>query len=298
MVSGNDSSKWSPEKVERFRKLVLRHVSNGGTVMDACAQFEYETNGLHTKRQNYIKWVLSIKSTCKEELRRAQEIGVSAKMVRISENMQEVSEEVKSPVSRETPLLHDEIEENALASIRELLDDRKQVLLSLNQVETKLEVAQKNTEDLEEERQLLQLAVEKRETEAAKLQRQLVDKQSQHEQLTEDYRQLRANGVKEQERLTQQAQELQLKYENLNADYSRFRSNSERELHKLESVLREEQVKYTQLLSLYDRAKQENEALVKNINDFARHMTNILPHEPASSSTVTALPIRAVVSNE
>jgi len=266
--------------------------------MDACAQFEYETNGLYTKRQNYIKWVLAIKSTCKEELRRAQEIGVSAKMVRINENMQEVSEEVKPVVTKETAFLRDAIEENALASIRELLDDRKQVLVSLNQVQTKLEVAQKNTEDLEEERKILQLTVEKRETEAAKLQRQLADKQSQHEQLTEDYKQLRTNGVKEQERLAQQVKELQLKYENLNLDYSRFRSNSEKDMHKLESVMREEHVKYTQLLSLYDRVKQENVALIKNINDFAHHLTNILPQEPTSLSTVTALPIRVVVSNE
>jgi DNA repair exonuclease SbcCD ATPase subunit len=293
MAFGKSAGKWTPDDSERLKRLVLKHVSNGGTVVDACEQFELETNGVYSKRMNQMRWFLTLRSASRPEYRRAQEIGRKAKMIKLKQQYEHVEEEFST---QQPTMVDDELSTRLISSVLEMVEDRRQLAVSLEDHKGRLESVERNVDEFEEERKLTQLRFEKKERELDKLQKHSREQQFKYDQLAEDYQQMRINDAKEFETVQMQLKEMHAKFENLTADYSRFRANAAKESERLEAAVRDEQVRYSQLLTKYNKAAEDNANLMKRITDFAQQMTAFMPQEVAPSGTLSTIPMRPVAS--
>jgi chromosome segregation ATPase len=283
---------WTPEKIERLKKLVLKHVANGGSVQDACQQFAYETNGAHKAKAVHLKWLMSVRHQCRDEWKRAVELGLKAKVLKI-DNFENQSEEINMQTIHE-----DELVKKLYQAVEQLVEDRRQTVVSMQEYQKQAEYYEKRILDLEEEKRMAELRFEKKEREIERLNRELIEKQSKYDQLMEDYQQMRANDAKEYERLQYQLKELQSKYETLMSDYNRYRSQSAIELERLENSLRDEQIKNAQLQIQYEQIRKENSNLTKRITDFAQQISAALSVDQPTQTPVTPVPIRPVVSKD
>lgn len=178
----------------------------------------------------------------------------------------------------------DEVSTRLFASVVSIVEDRRQLITSLDEHKRFLRDAENTIQDMKLDKRASQLLLEKKEEEIEVTRRQMAEKQLKYDQLLEDYRQLRSNDSKEFERLQQQIKEIRLSYENLNADYSRFRSESIRESEKLEAEVREGLVKYHQLLDEYNRLREENSNLMSSIVNFTQQMSSLRVPEPRTES--------------
>jgi chromosome segregation ATPase len=287
---------WTIDKSDRLKSLILKHVATGGTVLNACEQFELETNGLFKTRLNQLRWVVFLRHTCKDEYRQATEAGRVARQVKLEQRAIQGEEEHMTQFE-----MDDDISNRLMASVVDIVENRRQLADSLQEQKDKLKLAEHQILDLQEQNEMMQVRMEKKEKDTEQQQRMLVEKQSKYDQLLEDFQQTRSSQSTEYERVQKQVQELQTKYEHLNADYSRYRSNSTREVEKLETQLRDEQIKNTQLVAQYEGLRMENVNLMKRITDFASQitsMTSLLPKETQSQPTLTAVPIRTSVSKD
>lgn len=194
-----------------------------------------------------------------------------------------------------TPIVDDELSTRLFTSVVGIVEDRRQLVQSLDECKRYLRDADQTIEQLKQEKKSAQLLVERKEEEIESNRRQLADKQLKYDQLLEDYKQLRANDAKEYERLQDQLREMRLNYENLNADYTRYRSESAKEVEKLEAELRTGMVRYHQLLEKFNKVKEENTRLTSHIVNFAQQMTGlqapVRSTEPVSESPVPIQPV-------
>lgn len=287
---------WTTEKSDRLKNLVLKHVSNSGTVLDACEQFEIETNGVFKTRLNQLRWVIFLRHACKEEYRRAMEMGREAKLAKMEQRA--IQGEDADVAQFE---MDDEISNRLMASVVDIVENRRQLSGLLQEQKEKLQLFERQISDFSEQNEMIRVRMEKKEKDIEQQQRMLVDKQAKYDQLLEDFQQTRTSHSTEYERLQKQVQEMHSKYENLNSDYSRYRTNSAREVEKLETTLRDEQIKNTQLIGLYEALRTENVNLMKRVTDFASQVTSMtspLPKEVSAQPTLTAVPIRTSVSKD
>jgi chromosome segregation ATPase len=169
----------------------------------------------------------------------------------------------------------DEVSTRLFASVVSIVEDRRQLISSLDEHKRFLHDAENTIQDMKLDKRTAQLLIEKKEEEIEVSHRQVAEKQLKYDQLLEDYRQLRANDANEFERLQQQIKEIRLSYENLNSDYSRFRTESIRESEKLEAEVREGLVKHHQLLDEYNKLREENSNLMSSIVNFTQQMSSL-----------------------
>ncbi|MDB5084563.1 MAG: hypothetical protein JWN30_1449 [Bacilli bacterium] len=282
MSQSVDKTKWTLEKTERFKRLVLRHVSNGGSVTDACEQFEYETQGLHKKYANRLKWIFLFRFQCKQEYYRARAIGSKVKMLQLDGQEEMAVDKVNA--NNNTNISEDDLSFKVVSAIQELLEDRQHVMNLSQNYREQFELAEKVIEELQEERKLSELRVGKKEKEIEKLQQLARDKQFKIDQLGTDYDKLRASTVKESDKLHLQLKAEQLKYDQVNNEMIQLRSNSSKEVERLESHIKLKQLEYDQLAANYNRLSADNEKLTKSITEFTRQLTNFLPTESTSAT--------------
>jgi chromosome segregation ATPase len=284
---------WSPEKTERLKQLVLRHVSNGGTVLDACEQFEFETNGLHKIKLNQMKWLFSIRHTCKDEYKRAVDLGQRVRLQKFEDQATLVSSDKLSLNDQ----MDDELSDKLFASVVDIVEHRRELSATIEELTSKLESTEQSLQATEEQRKLMQIQQDKKEQEVDNLQRQLGDNQTKYARLLEDYHQLRATNTREYERVQMQLKESHQKFETLTTDYNRFRTKSRSEMERMENELRQEQIKNRQLVAKFEDLKQDNEKLKTQITDFAHHISSVLENDkPGTGATPIAIPIRQAVN--
>lgn len=287
---------WTTDKSDRLKSLILKHVASGGTVLDACEQFELETNGLFKTRLNQLRWVVFLRHSCKDEYRQAVEAGRIAKQTKLEQRAIQGEDEQLTQFE-----MDDDISNRLMASVVDIVENRRQLADSLQEQKDKLKLAEHQILDLQEQNEMMQVRMEKKETDIEQQQRMLAEKQGKYDQLLEDFQHTRTSQSTEYERVQKQVQEIQTKYEHLNADYSRYRANSTREVEKLETQLRDEQIKTTQLIAQYEALRMENASLMKRVTDFASQITSItslLPKELPTQPTLAAVPIRTSVSKD
>ena len=286
------SSSWTPNKVSRLKQLVLRHVSNGGTVRDACEQFEFETNGIHKTRSNQLKWVLSIRSTCREEFKVALEQGRVTKMQKFGE--QSATDE---PLDDEIPSMDDELSDRLFSTVLEMVEDRRQLSASVDEFQQQRNRNEAAIQELEDAHRLDQMRFEKKDKEIEGLAAQVQESESNFKQLQEDYELLRSNTSNEYYRLQLQFKESKMQYDNLHSEFRKYQAASRREVDNLESQLRESQSRYEQLLAQYELSRQDNARLTKRITDFAQQITSIVPSESSRAQSISPIPIRSSVTS-
>lgn len=288
---------WTNEKSDRLKSLVLKHVLNGGTVLDACEQFEIETNGVFKTRLSQLRWVVFLRHACKDDYRKAVEAGREAKQIKLEQRAIQGEDEHMTQFE-----MDDDISNRLMASVVDIVENRRQVSNLLQEQKDKLKLAEHQVADLQEQNEMIQVRMDKKEKDMEQQQRMLGDKQAKYDQLLEEFQQNRTSHSAEYDRIQKQGQEIQTKYEHLNADYSRYRSNSAREVEKLETELRDEQIRNNQLTAQYEALRMENINLMKRVTDFASQVTSItslLPKEvPSQQPTLTAVPIRTSVSKD
>ncbi len=222
---------------------------------------------------------------------------VLANSLQIDDMLTEKINPIDKPVNSINTLTQnadDEVSTRLFASVVSIVEDRRQLLTSLDEYRRYLHDAENTIQDMKLDKRASQLLLEKKEEELEASRRQMAEKQLKYDQLLEDYRQLRSNDAKEFERLQQQIKEIRLSYENLNIDYGRFRTESIRENEKLEAEAREVLVKYHQLLDEYNKLREENTNLMSSIINFTQQMSSIRIPEQKSEPR-KPIPIYPVV---
>lgn len=286
---------WTTDRSDRLKGLILKHVANGGTVLDACEQFEMETDGVFKTRLNQLRWVLFLRHTCKDEYKQAVEAGREAKQMKLEQRTANQGEDESAMAQFE---LDDDIANRLMASVVDVVENRRQLAQGLQEQKDKLKLADRQIADLQEQTEMLQVRMDKKEQDLEQQHRMLLDKQAKYDRLLEDFQQMRNSSASEHERLQKQIQDIQNKYEHLNGDYARYRANSAREVERLETELRDEQIKNTQLIAQYEALRLENVNLMKRVTDFASQMTSLtslLPKEVPTQPTLQAVPIRTSI---
>lgn len=195
-----------------------------------------------------------------------------------------------------SPGADDELSTRLFASVVSIVEDRRQLTMSLEEYRRYLHDAERTVEELKLDKRASQLVIEKKEEEIEASHRLVAEKQLKYDQLLDDYKQLRTNDAKEFERLQLQIKEIRLNYENLNSDYSRYRSESMREAEKMEADVRESIVKYHQLLDEYNKLREENTNLMSNIVNFTQQMSSLRVPEPKTELR-KPVPIHPIVNN-
>ncbi len=192
--------------------------------------------------------------------------------------------------------IDDELTTRLFAAAVSIVEDRRQLTISLEEYKRHLHDSEQTVEGLKLDKRAAQMTIEKKEEEIESAHRLVAEKQLKYDQLLDDYKQLRANDAKEFERLQMQTKEIRLNYENLNADYSRFRNESMRETEKLEAEAREGLVKYHQLLDEYNKLREENASFLTNIVNFTQQMSSLRVPEQKSELR-KPVPIHPIVNN-
>ncbi|WP_029422945.1 hypothetical protein [Alicyclobacillus macrosporangiidus] len=311
-------SAWTPEKTERLKMLVLRHLARGGTVMDACQQFEFETNGEHKAWAAHVRWLLFIRASCGEEYRQARVAGrLGQRGVTPSVPMDEAGDRADTPHGNteaeqvapqeddgqgglesamlQSIHLQDELASKLFYSVTEILEDRRQLKELILEYGKRLELAERKIAELQEDNRVAQHKLEKKDQEIEQKERLLLEGQLKYQQLYEDFQQFRGEQAEEYQRLQQQIGELQARYEALNGEYGRFRAHSTREIERLQSQLRESEVRNTQLQAQYDAVRNENANLARRVADFARQISSMLGSDTSLEHLQAAVPIRPML---
>lgn len=295
MANTEMSNTWTPNKVTRLKQLILRHVANGGTVHEACEQFEFETNSIHRARANHMKWVLSIRHTCRDEFRQAVEQGQTVRLKKLGDGS--IAE---LPVEEDAfPSTNDELADRLFATVAEFVEDRRDLSSSVDDLKVRLERSEIFVQELEDARKLDQMRYDKKTKEYETLEQQLADLQTRYSQEQSDHEQLKKNSASDYYRLQVQFKESKMQFDDISSEFRKFQATSRRETELLESQLRDTHTRYEQLATQYELSRQDNARLTKRITDFAQQITSMVPNTDTTAPIIASVPIRStVVSNE
>ncbi len=276
MAYANSTAKWTSEKSSQLKNLILRHVSHGGSVLDACEQFEYETGGLHKKRTNYWRWNVFIKRTCKEEFYRARQTGLKTRIVKLNEQITQkpVNEGLKSYSDGENTT-----SDRLINSVIEMIEDRKRIEQLYNEQTSNLGDANQSIRSLEDETHQLELRYAEKEQELYETVQRLQDSIKQHQQLSESYELLKSSSSREYQNMQEQVAYMKQEYDRMSTEIEEVRATDAKQIQRLETQLWESLVKNKELTAEINRLNEEKTVLVRSITDFASQMTSMLPEQ-------------------
>lgn len=275
MAYVNSTSRWTPEKSSQLKSLILRHVSHGGTVLDACEQFEYETGGLHKKRTNYLRWNLQIKRSCKEEFFRARQTGLKTKIFKLNEQAQQ------KPAANDNLRSYSDgdntTSDRLINSVIEIIEDRRKVDHLYEEQTQQLQQASQSILKLEDDIHQMELRYAEKEQELYETVQRLQDSLKQHQQLSETYEMLKSSSAREYQNMQEQVTHMKQEYDEMSTQIEEVRSSNAKQVQRLETQLWEALVKNKELAAEINRMNEEKSVLVRSITDFASQMTSMLP---------------------
>ncbi len=276
MAYANSTAKWSSEKSSQLKNLILRHVSHGGSVLDACEQFEYETGGLHKKRANYWRWNILIKRTCKEEFYRARQTGLKSRIVKLNEQITQkpANEGLKSYNNGENTTT-----DRLVNSVIEMIEDRNRIEHLYDEQTNNLGAANQTIRSMEDEVHQLELHYAEKEQELYETVQKLQDSIKQHQHLSESYELLKSSSTREYQNMQEQVAHMKQEYDRMNSDLEDLRTTNGKQIQRLETQLWESLVKNKELTAEINRLNEEKTVLVRSITDFASQMTSMLPEQ-------------------
>jgi len=279
MAYANSTTGWSSEKSSQLKNLILRHVSHGGSVLDACEQFEYETGGLHKKRANYWRWTLFIKRTCKEEFYRARQTGLKSRIYKLNEQItsKPMNEGLKAYSDGENTS-----SERLINSVIEMIEDRKNVEHRYEEQTVHLGEANQSIHSLEDEIHQLELHYAEKEQELYESVQTLQDSMRKYQQLSESYELLKSSSTREYQNMQGQVTQMKQEYERMGSQLEELRTTNGKQIQRLETQLWESLVKNKELTAEINRLNEEKGVLVRSITDFASQMTSMLPGQTES----------------
>ncbi len=276
MAYSNASARWSAEKSNQLKNLILRHVSHGGSVLDACEQFEYETGGLHKKRTNYWRWNFVIKRSCKEAYYRARQTGLKSKIYRLNDQtvVKSASDGLKSYSDGENTST-----DRLVSSVIEIIEERNKIEHLYDEQTNNLGDANQSIRTLEEDMHRLEQNYAEKEQELYETVQKLQDSIRQHQQLSESYEILRSSTSREHHNMQEQVTRMKEEYDSMQTQLEEVRSASTKQIQRLETQLWESLVKNKELTAEINRLNEEKTVLVRSITDFASQMTSMLPSQ-------------------
>ena|GEM_PF-4313258 len=296
-------SSWTSEDKERLRALVSHHLSIGGSVMDACQQFQFETDGKYKASSARLRWFLQLRWTRTHPAREKQ---VQRKVEQVNSTIPEedsVSAAPNTYVPQEETVMdrqlvqgEDELSVRLLNAVSHVLGDRRQLKDDIQEHKKTIELSQRKVKDLEEGREELELKLLEKDAEMDRQERLLVDTQYKFYQIQEDYNHLQETRQNEYDRLQEQIAELQSKYEAQATDYANLRRESSSQIERLETTVRNLEARNTQLAAEAESVRKENVALTRRITEFAQQIASALGQIPVDPPAVTPVPIRPTVA--
>lgn len=295
-------SAWTPEDKIRLRGLVLHHLGTGGTVMDACQQFQFETSGRHKANSARLRWLLQLRWTHAGKGNQVQTKEPSGETYtppvedKVSVVNQTYAPQEESFMDTQRIYGEDEASVRLLNAVTHILEDRRQLKDDVQESRKLADLSQRKVKESEEDRKALELKLVEKDNEIEKQERLLVDTQYKLHQVQEDYNQLSEARNSEYNRLQDQISELQSKYETLGQDYANLRRENTLQIEKLEAALRGAEAKNAQLVAEAEGVRKENVALTRRITDFAQQIASALGQVPTDPPAVTPVPIRAAVT--
>jgi myosin heavy subunit len=294
-------STWTVEDKERLKGLILHHLGIGGSALEACQQFEFETNGRHKAKSSRVRWLVYLRWTCKEDYRKALRRAGDTHSAPVEDNTATVHQKhVSQEVNRmDTKLIHSEDESSTrlLNAVSHILEDRRQLKDDVQEHKKLVELAQRKVKELEGERKQVEHKLLEKDSELQKQERLLVDTQYKFQQVQDDYHQLMATRNSEYERLQQQIGELQANYGTLSGDYERFRRDNSAQVERLEGLLRNAEMRNAQLTAEAEGVRKENTNLTRRITEFAQQISNVLGQSPSEPPSIAPVPIRPTLAN-
>jgi archaellum component FlaC len=293
-------STWTVEDKERLKGLILHHLSIGGSVLEACQQFEFETNGRHKAKSSRMRWLAYVRWTCKEDYRKALKRAGDTHSAPAEHDTAVHQTHVSQEVNRmDAKLIHSEDESSTrlLNAVSHILEDRRQLKDDVQEHKKLVELAQRKVKELEGERKQVEHKLLEKDSELQKQERLLVDTQYKFQQVQDDYHQLMATRNSEYERLQQQIGELQANYEAVSGDYASFRRDSSAQVERLEGLLRNAEMRNAQLAAEAEGVRKENTNLTRRITEFAQQISNVLGQSPTEPPSIAPVPIRPTLAN-
>lgn len=161
-----------------------------------------------------------------------------------------------------------------VSPLEDLIKDRELLMVNKQDLENKLNVANstidrmKNNIDDQEKKLVTQVE------EIKSLEKNLSEKQTSYDQLLEDYKNHQNVARREYAQISNKLDLEISKYNRFSDETTTAQRRNIDKINVLEEKIRSLEIERDQYSKRYDEANKEKEALIKNIDDFTKRMTN------------------------
>ncbi|MCY0874727.1 MAG: hypothetical protein OWT28_00355 [Firmicutes bacterium] len=231
---------WSSEEDRLLKSLILQRVSRGGTVKEACLQFSLDLEGAHSPFASYWRWQTKLAKACKSELAHSRQLAMRATR---RPAMPERAVFAESSVPEEHGgHATDQLLENVLA----LVDANKKNDLNLQELRSALDVANRNSGILEQERASLAERLAEREHTMEDLNARLYALDDTCRTLEGQLATEREDSACKIQDLFTRLTEMTDRYETSLESYETLQRQAEAETQALQAALSSAQIKYNE----------------------------------------------------
>ncbi|MGM8214879.1 hypothetical protein ACLIA0_04805 [Bacillaceae bacterium W0354] len=168
----------------------------------------------------------------------------------------------------------DKIALDLLVAVDQMMSDRDLLKQNLEDLKDRLKHSDEHINKLTQERNQLEQAIALKDTEIARLEEQITNRNMNYDQLMEDYQDMQARLNHEIEDLKNNIDIEQERYNKLNDSYEYLQIENVGKVQRLEDKIRELETKNENLQKKYYKIREENSYLLGMFKDFNNRMNS------------------------